>query len=222
MSMPVDLKKEQEATLARPRLKYGAVTRMLFTGMDLIYGRDVTLPKMKLLEVLARIPYQAWEIRQYRRLHSRFADDAAVREAGEIVRWGRAAQDNEFWHLRVISERMAELGVKDTWFREHVVRRVAVFKYAVFARLLAFVNIRYAFQLNAEFEDHAEHEYMRFVREHPELDRQAVSNRAAEEVGAFASWGDVFRRIGLDEREHMNNSLVHCGRAGEVVKYASG
>lgn len=221
MSAQVDLKKEQEATLARPRMKYGAVTRMLFTGMDLIYGKGVTLPKMKLLEVLARIPYQAWEIRQYRRLNRRFADDAQVSEANDIVRWGRAAQDNEFWHLRVINERMAELGLRDTWFRERVVRPVAVFKYMLLARTLALVNIRYAFQLNAEFEDHAEHEYMRFVREHPELEQQAVNNRAAAEQGAFASWADVFRRIGLDERDHMNESLVHCGRGAEVAKYAS-
>lgn len=217
----IDLKKEQEATLARPRRDYSLMAKMLFTGMDLIYGKELTLPKVKLLEVLARIPYQAWEIRQYRRMNSLFADAAAVEQAREIMAWGRAAQDNEFWHLRVITERMAELGVRDTALRERLVRPIAAFKYNLFSRLLARFNIRRAFLLNAEFEDHAEHEYMRLVADHPELETMRVQNRAAAEEGEFTSWADVFRRIGLDEREHMNDSLAHCGRASEVVPAAS-
>ncbi|MFH0952961.1 MAG: hypothetical protein V1873_01385 [Verrucomicrobiota bacterium] len=219
--MAIDARKEQEATLARGRMKYSLMARMLFEGMDLVYGKDLTLPKVRLLEILARIPYQAWEIRQYRLLNSRFADPAAVQRARDIMQWGRAAQDNEFWHLRVVTERMARLGVRDTWFRDRLVRRIAAFKYVLFSHLLARFNIQRAFLLNAEFEDHAEHEYMQFVADHPELEKEKVDNRAAAEGGAFASWADVFRRIGLDERDHMNESLIHCGRAAQVVPFVS-
>jgi hypothetical protein len=34
---------------------------MLFVGMDLFYGRKRTLSKFKVLEVIARVPYQSWE-----------------------------------------------------------------------------------------------------------------------------------------------------------------
>jgi hypothetical protein len=198
----IDLKKEQEATLARPRRNYSLMAKMLFTGMDLVYGKELTLPKVKLLEILARIPYQAWEVRQYRRMNSIFADDDAVAKAREIMAWGRAAQDNEFWHLRVITERMAEMGMQDTPLRAHLIRPIATFKYNLFSGFLARFNIRRAFLMNAEFEDHAEHEYMRFVADHPELEGMKVQNRAAAEQGEFMSW-------------------VHCGKASEVVPDAS-
>ncbi len=213
------LKREQEAALARPRLSYGLMARMLFVGMDLIYGKATTLPKVRLLEILARIPYQSWEIRQYVRLNAIYGRDPDVAEARRVMTWGRAAQDNEFWHLRVIDERMKQLGIRESFFRRVVIRRVAVFKYTIFSRLLARFNIRQAFRLNAEFEDHAEHAYMQFVKDHPELETQKVESAAAAEVGTFASWADVFRRIGLDERDHMNESLEHCGRASEKAPY---
>ena len=63
--MAINLKKEQETTLARPRMKYGLLASVMFLSMDLIYGRKTTYPKVKFLEILARIPYQAWEIKQY-------------------------------------------------------------------------------------------------------------------------------------------------------------
>jgi ubiquinol oxidase len=217
----VDLRKEQEAALARPRMKYSLMARTLFTMMDLVHGKATTLPKVKLLEVLARIPYQAWEIRQYVRLHSKFASPETVAEARDVIQWGRAAQDNEFWHLRVIAERMQQKGVRESWFHAYPVRWGAVITYTIFSRLLARFNIRRAFLLNAEFEDHAEHTYMQFVKDHPELDQEKPDSAAVREAGEFATWGDVFRRIGLDERDHMNDSLIHCGRANEVVPYLS-
>jgi len=215
----IDLKKEQEAVLARPRLKYGPVAKFLFWSMDVIHGKETTLPKAKLLEILARIPYQAWEIRQYGRMNSKFADDGTVSEAREVINWGRDAQDNEFWHLRVITERMKDLGVKESFFHKHFIPPVAVLTYTLFSRMLALVNIKAAYQLNAEFEDHAEHTYMQFVKDHPELEDEQVESNAAAEYDDFASWADVFRRIGLHERDHMNHSLVHCGREAEVVPY---
>lgn len=220
MNTIVDLKKEQEATLSRPRRKCSWMARALFWGMDLVHGKELTLPKVKLLEILARIPYQAWEIRQYGRMNSKFADDQTVTEARNVIQWGREAQDNEFWHLRVINERMKKLGVRESAFHRFITP-LAVFKYTIFSRLLALVSIRSAFLMNAEFEDHAEHEYMQFVKDHAELETERVDSESAKEYGDFASWADVFRRIGLDERDHMNASLRHCGRESEVIPCAS-
>lgn len=84
---------------------------------------------------------------------------------------------------------------------------------------MAFFNIRRAFLFNAEFEDHAEHVYAQFVKENPEWEKQPVKNELVKEYGVFDTWADVFRRIGLDERNHMNSSFLFCGKPEDIVKY---
>ncbi len=216
---PVELKAEQEASLKRPPMKYTSLARALFKAMDLAYGPATILPKVRLLEILARIPYQAWETRQYALLSTRFKNPEDVERATRIVHWGREAQDNEFWHLLVIEDKMRADGMRESWFRESVMPRAACFKYVWFSRLLARLDIRRAFYLNAEFEDHAEHTYMKFVQDHPELETMKVESAEAQRMGPFESWADVFRRIALDERDHMNNSLRFCGMEDRIVPY---
>jgi len=55
------LKAEQEKTLAAPRRSYGFLASLLFFTMDLFYGKRRTLSKFKVLEIIARVPYQSWE-----------------------------------------------------------------------------------------------------------------------------------------------------------------
>jgi hypothetical protein len=57
----IDLRREQEATRARPHHPYSAAARFFFRSMDLLTGSDATLAKARLVEVLAPIPYRAWE-----------------------------------------------------------------------------------------------------------------------------------------------------------------
>jgi hypothetical protein len=102
----IDLKKEQLASLARPRYKYSAIARFFFLSMDLVTGRKVTLAKAKLLETLACVPYRAWENRHYNRMTQQYGDLELVRQSRSIVSWGRKAQDNEYWHLLVLNEKM--------------------------------------------------------------------------------------------------------------------
>ena len=84
---------------------------------------------------------------------------------------------------------------------------------------MAVFNIRRAFLFNAEFEDHAEHVYAKFVEDHPEWAEQPVNNPVVDDTGTLQTWADVFMRIGLDERDHMNNSFVYCGKPENVVRY---
>ena len=46
---------------------------------------------------------------------------------------------------------------------------------------------------------------------------QPVANSVVAKYGQFATWGDVFRRIMLDEREHMNHSFVLAGKSEHVA-----
>jgi hypothetical protein len=84
---------------------------------------------------------------------------------------------------------------------------------------MAFFNISRAFLFNAEFEDHAEHVYAKFAEDHPEWDEQEVKTTELKEYGEYKTWGDFFRRIGLDERDHMNTSFHFYGKPENVVKY---
>jgi hypothetical protein len=195
------------------------MARALFKGMDLACGPETTLPKVRLLETLARLPYQAWEMRQYAWLSTHDHDPERVGEAVRLIQWGREAQDNEFWHLRVIENKMRADGLRESWFRQSAMPWGACFVYGGFSRWLARFRIRRAFHLNAEFEDHAEHTYMQFVKDHPELETMKVESAEAQRRGPFESWADVFRRIALDERDHMNQSFRFCGMADRVVPY---
>ncbi|MBN2185614.1 MAG: hypothetical protein JW746_09830 [Candidatus Krumholzibacteriota bacterium] len=215
----IDLKKEQKASLARPRRKYSTLAKLFFFSMDLVTGKKTTLAKAKLIETLASIPYRAWEARQYGRMTRKYRDKRTVQRAREIMLWGRQAQDNEYWHLLVINEKMRKDNVKDPWYLSPVIPFLMVSSYILISRTLAALNIVRAFLFNAEFEDHAEHVYAEFVEQHPEWDAQPADSALVKGYGEFQSWGDVFRRIGLDERDHMNNSLVFCGQKDSVVKY---
>lgn len=212
-----DFRKEQEATLARPRMKYGLLATLMFWAMDLIYGKKTTYPKVKFLEILARIPYQAWEIKQYWRVITCFGNEKKRHNAEEIIKWSRDAQDNEYWHLLVASEKMKQDKIKDSWFWYHFIPPLVAFKYTIFSRFLAFLSIKSAWKLNSDFEDHAEHTFMQFVKDNPQLEDEKVESVIVQDGrgpdnGKYTSWADVFRRIGLDEREHMNESLRLCGK----------
>lgn len=55
------LVKEQQSSLTSPRSRYSLSARLLFRIMDSVYGRDRTLEKFRALELVARVPHQAWE-----------------------------------------------------------------------------------------------------------------------------------------------------------------
>ncbi len=82
--------------------------------------------------------------------------------------------------------------------------------YVIISKIAARVNIKGAFHFNAEFEDHAEHVYANMVQEHPEWEEQPVTNELVKNYADVDSWADIFRRIGLDERDHKNESLRFC------------
>ncbi len=215
----IDLKREQQASRTRPRYKYSIAARFFFLSMDLVAGKKVTLAKAKLIEMLAGIPYRAWEIRQYSRMTRRYRNQELVRQARRIMAWSREAQDNEYWHLLIINEKMKEDGLKNRWYLFPPIPFLMVAFYALLTRTMALINIRRAFLFNAEFEDHAEHVYAQFVEEHPEWEEQPVNNELVKQYGSFNTWAEVFRRIGLDERDHMNKSFVFCGKPECVVEY---
>ena len=52
------LRVEQDVTLGSPRRKASLSARALFWVMDALYGDDRRLEKFRVLELVARVPYQ--------------------------------------------------------------------------------------------------------------------------------------------------------------------
>jgi hypothetical protein len=221
----IDLKREQEATLARPRYAYSSGARFFYRSMDTLAGKVDSLPKVRVIESLASIPYRAWESRQYGRLQRHYGDPEVVHSAEEILRYGRAAQDNEVQHLLVIEEKLRREAVEDPRYMTRPLPELMSDSYNLFSATLARLGIRRAFLLNAEFEDHAEHTYAELVSLHPEWEEAPVEGEAVQKYAAyhglegFACWADVFRRIGLDERDHRNASFAFAGMPEQIVSY---
>ncbi len=140
--MPIDLKKEQQASSARPRYKYSRAAKVFFWAIDLITGKTITLSKVKLIEILASIPYRSWETRQYARMTRRYRDLGLVQQARKIMMWARGAQDNEYWHLLVVNEKMKADGIKDAYYLFTPIPWLMVSVYTVFMHAMALISIR--------------------------------------------------------------------------------
>lgn len=203
-----ELRAEQERTLSAPRLRYGVLSRLLFALMDLSYGRRTTLSKSKVLELVARMPYQAWEHVAFIAVTHTHRNFRLARRVFDRIREERVQHDNETWHLFLLEELVQGAGIREGFVRYWLIPQILAFVYYHICWLLYVVAPRAAYQLNAEFEDHAEHEYMQFVRDHPELEGAAWETEVCAEYGSFASVADVFRQMGYDERVHKLESLA--------------
>ncbi len=208
MEAVADLKAEQQATLASLRRPYGLLARLLFSGMDFVYGRKRSVSKFTVLEVIARVPYQAWEHVAYIAMTHTYTTPGFARRVFEFIRESRAQQDNEQWHLLILEEMLQKDGVTENFLLYRLAPQFVAFAYYHISWLLYVIDPRHSYALNADFEDHAEHEYMEFVRDIPALESIPFKSDFEDDYGHFASRADLFRQIGLDERHHKLESLA--------------
>ena len=158
----------QAETLAAPRREYGVLARVLFTTLDTLYGKKRTLSKFKVLELVARVPYQAWEHVAYIAITHMHGRTELARRIFDRVRESREQQDNEQWHLLILEERIASSGKHENRLYYFWIPQVIALVYYQLSWLLFVLRPDWSYRLNADFEDHAEHEYMHLVTEHPE------------------------------------------------------
>ncbi len=166
-----------------------------------------------MLEVVARVPYQAWEHAAYVAITHMYASPDFARRIYERVQESRAQQDNEQWHLLILEELVHKQGVRESFVLHRLLPQLIAFAYYHLSWLMYVMWPASSYRLNADFEDHAEHEYMQFVAENPDLEAMPFESIFADNSGRFASLADLFRRIGLDEREHMQESLDRIAEA---------
>lgn len=146
-------------------------------------------------------------------VHERTASGRTSADAGdpEALVESRRQQDNEQWHLLILEELIQQRGTREGWLRFKLIPQLLALVYYHVSWLLYVIAPSLSYALNADFEDHAEHEYMGFVAEHHELDDRPWSSGFAREYGEFASEADLLRQIGVDERHHKEESLGHLG-----------
>ena len=218
MGKDLDLKAEQEKTLAAPNLPANFILKTMFLTMDILYGKVCTLPKVVVLEILARYPYWAWENGAYKLLSRWYCGtdpvpEEKVKTALRHIDMGREAQDNEQWHMLLWADLCHQKGIKLGWFKHFFLPRQMTWVYFYLTRIMYRLNPVWSFRMNAAFESHAEHEYMKFAKEHPEFDEEPVDTIWFDEFyPRQKTLGDLIRRVGLDERDHMNHSLAEVER----------
>ena len=205
---PEKRREEQARTLASPKRRYSMAARGLFRGMDLVYGRKRSLRKFLVLELIARVPYQSWEQVAYIAITHVARRPGMARRIYDRVAEARAQQDNEQWHLLILEDLLQRERARLGLLRYQLLPQVIAFAYYQFSVLLYVIRPDWSYRLNADFEDHAEHEYAEFVAEHPELDDTPFESPFREEYGSFESLADMFRQVGYDERVHKEESIA--------------
>jgi hypothetical protein len=198
----------QQETLDTSRRSYGLAARVLFHVLDAVYGRDRTLGKFKVLELVARVPYQSWEQVAYVAITHVHEKTGMARRIYQRVAESRAQQDNEQWHLLILQEMIDNTRITtDKTVKFYWLPQALAFAYYQLSWFLFVLRPDWSYLLNADFEDHAEHEYMEFVAEHPEWEHTPFESEFADDYGHFDSLADLFRQIGHDERVHKLESL---------------
>jgi hypothetical protein len=195
---------DERLSAASPRRHYSRSARALFAVMDRLYGKERTLPKFRVLELVARVPYQAWENVAYVAVTHTARAPGFARRVFDTVRLARWEQDNEQWHLLILEELTA--ADRQTFFRYRVVPQMLAFVYYQLSWATYVFKPAWSYRLNADFEDHAEHEYAYLVAEHPEWELTPFDSRFADDFGSYDSLADLFRQIGYDERLHKQES----------------
>ncbi len=196
---------EQQATLGSPRRRAGLSARVLFVVMDVVYGKPRTLEKFRVLELIARVPYQAWENVAYVAVTHTARQHEFARRVFDRVRVSRWEQDNEQWHLLILEE-LTRDAPRGSWLKSRLLPQIIAFAYYQLSWLTYAIRPGWSYRLNADFEDHAEHEYALLVSEHPEWEDTPFTSEFVEDFGRYASLADLFRQIGYDERLHKLES----------------
>lgn len=198
---------EQAKTLQSKKRNYGLLARALFLIMDLMYGKKRSLAKCMVLEIIARVPYQAWEQVAYIAMTQKSAEPLFARRVFDYVLETRHQQDNEQWHMFILEERLKDRIVRTRPFMFFFLPQAMAFLYYQISWLLYVLNPKLSYSLNADFEDHAEREYMQIVAENPQYETEAWESDFKKDYGNYKTVADLLRRIGLDERMHKEESI---------------
>jgi ubiquinol oxidase len=196
--------------------KNAFISSLLFGTMDLFYGGATTLSKLKVLELIARVPYQSWEHNFFVWLTHHYGQTSYVERALQEVKIARAAQDNEQWHLFILADLINQLKIKENFLLHVALPQVIAFTYFYIISVIHFIRPEWSYKLNADFEHHAEHTYLKFVADNHQLENQIVDSAFLKYYGTqHKNLAELLLQFAEDERHHKEESLEMIKRAKE-------
>jgi hypothetical protein len=199
---PDERRDHQQQTLGTPPRSYGVDARAIFWLEDRVWGTGRTLSKFKARELVARSPYAAWA-----GVHPDSTSDEEEKR-------------NEISHWHVLRELIAEDNCHDNPVRFGLLPAMGAAAMYVFTRVQHRLDEARSHRLNADIEDHAEHEYALLVAEHPEWETRPYT-AAVPEYGEYESRADVLRQISCDERVHKERSQADLA-SGSTTRVTAG
>ena len=209
---PAELREHQQRYLDMPSYRYSLPARMLFWTTDRVFPQGRSFEFFAFVELVARVPYMAWEHVGHVAQTQNHHDHEFDRKIQDRVVLARDEQDNEFWHLLIMEEFLEKTGYRRRWFLDRVLPQVMSFVYYHLAWILYAAKPKWSYQLNRDFEDHALRQYAMFVAEHPEFDETPWESRYRNDYGHHATVGDLLRQIAWDEEQHKMHSEEYIRR----------
>lgn len=180
---------------------------ILVAFLSLLYGEKPSYQKFKAIELIARIPYQSWEMVSYWMMNFFFVSERASIRWSKAADFGKLGQDNETMHVVVINDicRQEQAG---NWFWHTLIPIIVCHVYFFFSYALFVINKRFSYELNYLFEDHAYEQYDAFLK------NKSLKKRSVESV-YLTYYGrecknqyDFFLSVRNDELIHRNNSVI--------------
>lgn len=174
---------------------------------NLVYGFEPSYGKFKAVEVIARIPYQSWEVVSYMLLTMFYSNEQRAIELSKTSYFGRSAQDNETMHVVVLTQLAKKYG-ENGILRHTLIPLLFSFFYFTASFVLYLFSPRAALELNYLFESHAYDQYSRFIEKHDEeLKTKPIMNDFLVFYGRHVkSEYELFQSIRMDEIIHRNIS----------------
>lgn len=192
--------------------KPGIVARflghILVGSGTLVYGKKPSYSKFKAIEVIARIPYQSWEVATYTLLTGLYANEERAIELTKTSAFSREAQDNETLHVVVLAQICKRLKC-DGFFRHVLIPLLFALFYFWTIYILYMLSRRSALELNYIFENHAYHQYSQFLKDNGERlrDTPVYSDFLVFYGRNPRSEYELFELIRNDELVHRNRSI---------------
>lgn len=192
----------------RPGFLARVLGYLLVGSGTLVYGKKPSYEKFKAIEVIARIPYQSWEVASYTLLTGLYSNEERAIELTKTSTFSREAQDNETMHVVVISQIVKRLKCEG-FFRHVFIPLVFALFYFWTVYILYMVSRRSALELNYIFENHAYHQYQQFLVENGERlrDTPVYSDFLVFYGRNARSEYELFESIRNDELIHRNRSI---------------
>jgi len=192
--------------------KTGIVARILGAILvgsgTLMYGKRPSYGKFKAIEVIARIPYQSWEVAAYTMVSAFHGNEGIAIQLCKTSAFSRFAQDNETMHVVVISH-LARKKKDHGFFRFTLIPLLFALVYFWVVYLLYMISRKTALELNYLFETHAYAQYQEFLDENEEVLKQTpIQSDFLDFYGRnVKSEYEFFSSVRNDELIHRNRSI---------------